>query len=86
MAGKLLNYTRHAETVMLERKISRAWVENAVLNPDWIEPEPADSAVERRFCIIRENGNRVLRVVCVETAVDIRIISAFFDRKARKPQ
>ncbi len=86
MTGKPIHYTNHAATVMSERNISSAWVEKAVHNPGWVEGEPTDVAIERRFCNIAENGNRILRVVCLENSVEIRIISVFFDRKARKPK
>ena len=42
------------------------WVERAVRNPLWVEPEPRDKTAERRFATIEEFGGRVLRVVCVE--------------------
>ena len=44
-----------------------------------------DCRVERRFCAIPEYGNRVLRVACYETALEIRILTVFFDRDARRP-
>jgi hypothetical protein len=38
-----------------------------------------------RYRAIPEHGGRVLRVACIETASDIRILTVFFDRDARKP-
>ncbi|PSJ62245.1 DUF4258 domain-containing protein [Mesorhizobium soli] len=84
-AVKPIKYTAHAETVIYERQLERAWIEDAVHMPDWREADSSSSAVERRFRIIHERGDRVLRVVCVETADEIRIISAFLDRRAKRP-
>ena len=70
MAGteKPLVFTLHADDVVSERLLLREWVERTVRAPEWTEPEPRGGGIERRFCAIPENGNRVLRVVCLETA------------------
>ncbi|MNU03087.1 hypothetical protein D3C72_2469960 [compost metagenome] len=68
---------------MLERKLERHWVEEAVRRPAWREPDMGDPAILRCFKSIPERANRYLRVVCVETDDEIRIISAFLDRSAR---
>ena len=80
---KPLVYTQHALTVMLERKLERHWVEEAVRRPAWREPDAGDPAILRCFKSIPKRANRYLRVVCVETDDEIRIISAFLDRSAR---
>lgn len=82
-----IRYTSHAETVLAERAIDKVWVERTVRNPEWREPNPGgDLAVERRFRSVPERGGRFRRVVCVETGQEIRILSAFLDRRARKPR
>ena len=63
----------------------RQWIERTVGTPDWAIPDPRRPGVERRFCAIPEYGNRVLRVACYETALEIRILTVFFDRDARRP-
>ncbi|MGN7293283.1 DUF4258 domain-containing protein [Rhizobium sp. SAFR-030] len=83
---KPLRFTTHCETVIAERQLDRAWVEETVRHPDWREDDPSGPPVERRFSIIPQRENRILRVVCLETATEIRIITAFLDRKARQPQ
>lgn len=82
---KPLRYSQHAETVMRERKLDPAWVEAAVHAPHWRAQDPAGAGVERRYRAIAAIDGRVLRVVCVEEDDEIRIISAFIDRGARKP-
>ena len=59
-------------------------VEDTASKPDWIEQDPRDALVERRFRAIPEFGGRILRVACVETNSSIRVISALFDRNARR--
>ena len=71
---------------MAERNLDRSWIERTVRAPDWRESDPADPAVERRFAVLAERGGRVLRVACVETATEIRILTAFIDRRARRPE
>ena len=83
--NKPLRYSRHAETVMRERKLDPAWVEAAVHSPEWRMQDPAGAGAERRYRAIPALDGRVLRVVCVEANDEIRIISAFIDRGARKP-
>ena len=81
---KKLVLTEHARVRMRERKLRVEWVEATVRRPDWIEPEPNDPDVERRFRAIEAFGRRVLRVACLETETDIRVISVMFDRNARR--
>lgn len=81
--GKQIVYTQHALAVMAERTIDLLWVERTVNDPEWSESDPFDPAVERRFRTVPEGDNRYLRVACVETAQNIRIVSAFLDRRAR---
>lgn len=81
---KEIEFTRHATEKMAERAILKSWVERAVRAPAWIEPEIRYPDAERRFLAITEFGDRVLRVVCVETQSAIRVITATFDRGARR--
>ncbi|MGO4437848.1 DUF4258 domain-containing protein [Rhizobium sp. RAF56] len=83
---KPLLYTYHAETVISERGLDKRWVEAVVRRPDWRAPDPSGSDMERRFGRITERDGRYLRVVCVENTDYIRIISAFLDRGARRPE
>jgi hypothetical protein len=69
--------------VAKERGIELNWIEEAVRNPAWREPDRARA--ERRFRPIAERGGRILRIVCTETDTEVRVITAFFDRNARSP-
>lgn len=83
---KPLVFTAHARQVMAERELEAEWVERTVYEPEWREPDPADPTVERRFRTLPEREDRILRVACVESAKEIRILSAFLDRGARRPE
>jgi hypothetical protein len=82
---KPLRFTRHVEDAILEREVERTWIEKTAREPEWFHPDPRRPDVERRFRAIPEFGGRVLRVACLETATEIRILTVFFDRDARKP-
>ncbi len=83
---KSIRYTLHAETVLTERNLVKAWVERTVNEPEWRISDSRGDSAERRFRAIPERQGRVLRVICVETATEIRIISVFLDRRARRPE
>jgi Domain of unknown function (DUF4258) len=81
---KPLQFTNHAQDAMFERELDPTWIERTVRDPEWSRPDPRRPGVERRFRTIPEFGGRVLRVACLETNDEIRIVTVFFDRDARK--
>ncbi|WP_047308253.1 DUF4258 domain-containing protein [Rhodopseudomonas palustris] len=81
---KPLIWTVHARVRSELRRIEHSWIEQTIYEPSWIEQDPADPTVERRFRAVSEFGGRILRVACVETNSDIRVISALFDHRARR--
>jgi hypothetical protein len=85
MTKPVLRYTQHAEDSIVERELERDWIERTVADPDWSVADPRNPGIERRFRAIPEFGGRILRVACLENADEIRILTAFFDRDARKP-
>ena len=82
---KPLRFTKHAQDAILERELDRTWIERTVREPEWSRQDPRRPGVQRRFRAIPEYGDRVLRVACAETADEIRILTVFFDRDARRP-
>jgi Domain of unknown function (DUF4258) len=84
MKKKPVTFTAHARTRLRDRRIDLKWIEEAIFDPDWTEKDPKDPAVERRFRTVWQFGGRVLRVACVETNSSVRVISAMFDRNARR--
>ena len=85
MAPKPLFLTAHAWDAVGERELDMDWLESTVRRPDWAVADPRRAGVERRFRRIPEFGDRVLRVACYETATEIRIMTVFFDRRAKPP-
>ncbi|MCV0395786.1 MAG: DUF4258 domain-containing protein [Rhizobiaceae bacterium] len=85
MARKPLVLTAHAQDAIEERDLDPRWAERTAREPEWTAPDPRQPGVERRFRSIPDHGGRVLRVACYETPEEIRILTAFFDRDARRP-
>jgi hypothetical protein len=85
-ARKPLVFTKHAEDAVSQRELKRDWIEDAVYAPQWAAADPVHRSVIRRYRAIAAHGDRILRVVCLETDAEIRILTAFFDRRARKPE
>lgn len=83
---KPLMLTQHAQDAVEERELDPDWIARAVRRPDWTIPDPRRPGVERRFRAIPEFGGRTLRVACFETPTEIRILTVFFDRNARRPE
>jgi len=83
-AGKKVTFTHHAEDAIREREIDPDWIMRTALDPEWRTPDPYRPGVERRFRSIPEFNNRVLRVACIESDIELRIVTVFFDRHARK--
>lgn len=84
--AKPFSYSRHAEDAIAERELNRAWIERTVREPEWTIADPRRPGVERRFRTIPEYGDRILRVACYEKEAEIRIVTVFFDRDARRPE
>ncbi|MFC5344070.1 DUF4258 domain-containing protein [Brevundimonas staleyi] len=81
---KPIVFAPQAPFKIAQRRLWSTWVERCVRQPDWIENDPTDPTVERRFAVIPEHDARVLRVAVRETEREFFVISAFFDRGARK--
>jgi hypothetical protein len=86
MSGQALklHFTVHAENMLAERNIDRHWVEAALVEPDWTEPD-LNPDRKRAFRAIAQAGGKILRVVFTENSGEFRIVTAFFDRNAKRP-
>ena len=69
--------------VLRERNIDPSSAEQAAREPQWVERDPTDPQVSRRFLGLPQHGDRYLRVAVVETTTEILIVTAFLDRRAR---
>lgn len=77
-------YSAHATTMLRERKIERGWVKRVLAGPDWQEPDP-DSPKRRPFGAVPEAGGKILRVVYTPSDGGGRVVTAFFDARAKRP-
>ena len=77
-------FSKHAEDMLAERRIERAWVDQTIYDPEIVETDPRRPDVKRAFRRIAERGNRFLRVAYVETENQIRVVTLFFDRRRRR--
>jgi hypothetical protein len=80
----MIRLTEHAERELRRRTVALAWVEAAVVSPDRTEPDPRDPTLMRAFKAIPAFGQRILRVVYRPEGDDIVVITAHFDRGARR--
>jgi hypothetical protein len=62
----------------------QAGIEATVTNPEWTVADPFRLGVTRSFRAIPEFGNRVLRVAHRPENADIFVLTAFWDRGARR--
>ena len=79
----LFLYTEHALNAMAERGIPHDWVRQAVADPDRRAPNPNAPDSEFFFRRVREQGDRVLRVVVNTSAAPWRVVTVYFDRGMR---
>ena len=70
--------------MIAERGLALAWIEAAITDPDTVGQDPGSSDLTRVWKRIPEAGGRVVRVVYRPLGNDILVITAFFDRKARR--
>jgi hypothetical protein len=82
---KTVVLTIHAAQAVSERELRLEWVESAARACEWSRPDPQVNRIEQRFRTIPEYEHRILRVACLESDREIRILTAFFDRKAKRP-
>lgn len=71
--------------VLRERELEPAWVARVLSDPEWTEPDPNDPELTRAFAAVAERGGRLLRVVYRDDGTTPFVVTAFFDRGARRP-
>jgi hypothetical protein len=79
----MIRLTQHAETEVDRRQLQRAWIESAITTPDWTAPDP-DPTLTRSYKAIAAFGGRVLRVVHRPEGDDVLVVTAHFDRGAKR--
>jgi ribosomal protein S12 methylthiotransferase accessory factor YcaO len=76
----VIRYSKHAERRLIERAISKTWIETTIADPDRQFPDPRDARLTRAYKKLSAAGGRVLRVIYTTVGDDILIVTAFLDR------
>jgi hypothetical protein len=80
----MIKLTAHARERIDEQGIPVSWVEAAVRAPLRSSPDPNDRALIRSWRAIPEFGGRMLRVVHRRDGADVLVVTAHWDRGARR--
>ena len=80
----MIRLSKHAQEAVEGRQIDPAWIEGTITHPDRVEPDPRHPHRTRSFKAIAEFGGRMLRVVHRPDGADILVITAHFDRGAKR--
>ena len=75
--------SQHAKDAVAEREILIEWIEDVLRSPARRVPDRRDAGLEHLLGVIDQYGGRVLRVVINPTAVPIRVVTVYFDRKMK---
>jgi hypothetical protein len=84
MGQPQITFSVHALGVLEEREIDKEWVKRVVSQPALLVPDADDVQLLHALAPIPENGGRVLRVVYNAESVPAHVVTAFFDRSARR--
>lgn len=79
-----ITYSDHVMVMLIERNISREWIERTILDPDATETDPKHLDRTRAYKALPERDGRVLRVVYVQSGQVYRVITLFLDRSRRR--
>ncbi|KAA5805187.1 DUF4258 domain-containing protein [Alkalicaulis satelles] len=79
-----LRLTAHAAERIGARGISTDQIKAALTDPDWTTPDPEDPVLVRYYKAMPVPDGRVLRVVARRESGEHAIVTAFFDRGARR--
>lgn len=74
---KTVGFTKHAERMLIERKLQKEAIENIVTRPEWTETGEGDI-----WYAFKRMGKRILRVV-VKGNNPSTVITMYFDRRLK---
>ena len=77
-----IELSAHAKDMLAERNIREEWVWRTITSPD--SKETLADGNTHYTKAIKENENRVLRVVVNANAEPNRVVTVFFDRRLRR--
>ncbi len=79
----MLKLSFHTQKRIAERALALTWIEATITSPDWTAQD-ADPAPTQSFKAIKQFGGRILKVVHRPEGADILVVTAYFDRSARR--
>ena len=79
------NLTQHAADALEKRQIASEWLERVLSEPEWTEPDSIDGDLQHRLGRVPDFENRVLRVIVNFKVTPPRVVTAYFDRRSKKP-
>jgi hypothetical protein len=74
--------SKHAEEMLRERNIQKEWIWLAIESPDWKNIGKDDNI--HFFKSIPEHSGRILHVVVNINVTPRKVVTVFFDRRARR--
>jgi hypothetical protein len=80
----MIKLSKHTADEMNRRGIALAYIAAVIAAPERSMIDPKDAALTRSFRAIPDFGNRVLRVVHRPDGPDIFVVTAHWDRGARR--
>jgi len=76
--------TAHARGRMTRDGITEAQIEAVIRQPEHSRPDPVDPKLTLAWRRVPELGGRAVRIVYYAAGTDFVIVTAFFDRRARR--
>jgi len=80
----VIRLTTHAWERVATGEVALEWIERTVLSPEFERTDVRRPTTTLSFRAIPEFGNRTLRVAHRPEKDDVLVITAFFDRGARR--
>jgi Cft2 family RNA processing exonuclease len=80
----MLILTKHAREKAALDNIDVAWIEATIASPQHTDRDPRDATLTRAWRRVPEPGGRPLRVVYYLVEADIVVVTALFDRGAKR--
>ena len=77
--------SNHLTRDLDRKRLGVAYIEAAIAAPDWTQPDRRWIGVTVSFKAIAAFGNRIIRVAHRPAGADIFVITAYWDRGARRP-
>jgi len=81
----MIRLSKHISREMVGRGIHQEYIEATLVAPDRVTGDPTDPALTRSFKPIPAYANRVLRVGHCPDGNDIFVVTAHWDKGAKRP-